>query len=60
MESLVDLVQDDGNYMLVVNTSSKLQLVELESSPEFKHRILMSSSSFKHPMENLRPQDVAN
>lgn len=60
MESLVGAVQDDDNYMQVANTSSELQLDELESSPEFKHRILMSSSSFKRPMENAQPQDVAN
>jgi hypothetical protein len=60
MESLVGAVQDDDNYMQVANTSSELQLDELESSPEFKHRILMSSSSFKRPLENAQPQDVAN
>ncbi|CAM6041147.1 unnamed protein product [Sphagnum compactum] len=60
MKSLVGAVQDDDNYMQVANTSSELQLDELESSPEFKHRILMSSSSFKRPMENAQPQDVAN
>jgi len=58
--SMESLVQDDDNYMQVANTSSELQLDELESSPEFKHRILMSSSSFKRPMENAQPQDVAN